>query len=201
MTDKTDDGSEEQAEHRDDASNGQAGGGGESDEGFGRRDSGEDGETEMFPAATDETASGVPEQDDDSLLTDRGTDEEQVAADERTDEAFEEMVDDVETEEVWTEVTDEESEGETLKKTEETAPPEGAADADIAEVSKHDYCESCEYFSEAPEIHCTHDGTEILEFVDMEHVRLSNCPIVAKRRGLEQGIAKGRTDLGEIQRE
>lgn len=55
-----------------------------------------------------------------------------------------------------------------------------------AEVSKHSYCERCEYFSEPPEISCSHEGTEIVEFVDMETVRLVDCPIVAERRALRR---------------
>ena len=51
-----------------------------------------------------------------------------------------------------------------------------------AEVSKHAFCEVCEYFSEPPEVACSHEGTEILEFLDTEHVRLADCPVVAERR-------------------
>ncbi|MDS0278219.1 hypothetical protein NDI85_10465 [Halomicroarcula sp. S1AR25-4] len=53
-----------------------------------------------------------------------------------------------------------------------------------ADVSKHRYCEQCEHFAEPPAVQCTHEGTEILEFVDMETVRLLNCPVVAEQREL-----------------
>ncbi|WP_436935900.1 hypothetical protein [Halovenus marina] len=53
------------------------------------------------------------------------------------------------------------------------------------EVSKHSYCEQCEHFSEPPEIHCSHEGTEIVEFPDSETVRVVDCPVVARRRELE----------------
>lgn len=53
-----------------------------------------------------------------------------------------------------------------------------------AEVSKHTYCENCEWFSEPPAVSCTHEGTEIVEFLDMETVRLLNCPVVEERRAL-----------------
>lgn len=53
-----------------------------------------------------------------------------------------------------------------------------------AEVSKHTYCENCEWFSAPPEVSCTHEGTEIVEFLDMETVRLLNCPVVEERRAL-----------------
>jgi len=68
-----------------------------------------------------------------------------------------------------------------------------SGDTDIAEVSKHTYCERCEFFSGPPEVECSHEGTEILEFVDMETVKLSNCPIVAERRGLEESIRSADT--------
>jgi len=54
-----------------------------------------------------------------------------------------------------------------------------------AEVSKHSYCEQCEYFSEPPEIDCSHEGTEIVEFLDMETVRVVDCPVVAERKDLQ----------------
>lgn len=53
-----------------------------------------------------------------------------------------------------------------------------------AEVSKHRYCERCEYFSEPPDVACSHEGTDIIEFVDTETVRLADCPIVAEREEL-----------------
>lgn len=53
-----------------------------------------------------------------------------------------------------------------------------------AEVSKHRYCEQCEHFSPPPETRCTHEGTEIIEFLDMETVRLRNCPVVSENREL-----------------
>lgn len=157
---------------------------------------GERGDGDAFPVAPEDATSGAPEPGDDPMLADQSTDED--AADD-VDEAFEDMaVDDVEADEVWSDVADEEQ---TPAETDGTAPEESAVETEVAEVSKHEYCESCEYFSEAPEIHCTHDGTEILAFIDMEHVRLSNCPIVAERQGLEHGVSKGSTDLGEIQRD
>lgn len=55
-----------------------------------------------------------------------------------------------------------------------------------AEVSKHTYCERCEHFTGPPETSCTHEGTRIVEFVDMETVRVLDCPVVAERRRLER---------------
>lgn len=51
-------------------------------------------------------------------------------------------------------------------------------------VPKRAYCEGCEHFSEPPDIHCDHAGTTIVEYVDLDHVRVRNCPIVAQRQAL-----------------
>ena len=53
------------------------------------------------------------------------------------------------------------------------------------DVSKHRFCEQCEHFAEPPAAHCTHGEAEIIEHLDMETVRLLNCPIVAQQRELE----------------
>ena len=106
------------------------------------------------------------------------------------DEEFEEMdVEGEDPDEVWEDIAED---------SKFDIDPETA---DIAEVSKHEYCERCEFFTGPPEVRCTNEGTEILDFIDMETVRLANCPIVAERRGLDQGVAQGATDLGEIERD
>ena len=111
------------------------------------------------------------------------------------DEAFEQVdVDDVDTDEVWTDVAEGTNDDTPATLDDQTDEEE------TVEVSKHAYCENCRFLSEAPEIHCTHEGTEIVEFIDMETVRLSNCPIVAERAGLDDGVSGGGTDLGDIQR-
>jgi len=56
-----------------------------------------------------------------------------------------------------------------------------------AEVSKHSYCEQCEYFSAPPDIRCGHEGTQIVEFLDMETVRVVDCPVVERRKELREG--------------
>jgi len=53
------------------------------------------------------------------------------------------------------------------------------------EVSKHRFCEQCEHFASPPNAHCTHEEAEIIEYLDMETVRLLNCPVVAEQRELE----------------
>ncbi|MFC7019397.1 MULTISPECIES: hypothetical protein [Haloarcula] len=61
---------------------------------------------------------------------------------------------------------------------------DAASGSRYAEVSKHRYCEQCEHFSAPPDVHCSNEGTEILEFTDMEQVRLLDCPVVAEQREL-----------------
>jgi len=61
-----------------------------------------------------------------------------------------------------------------------------AGEGTDAEVSKHRYCEQCEFFSDPPEASCTHEGTEIVAYLDMETVRVRNCPVVAQREALER---------------
>lgn len=51
-------------------------------------------------------------------------------------------------------------------------------------VPKRWYCERCEFFSEPPDAHCTHDGTSIVEFIGMEYVQVRECPVVAERLAL-----------------
>lgn len=51
-------------------------------------------------------------------------------------------------------------------------------------VPKRWYCEQCEYFATPPAAHCTHPGTSIVEFVDTDHVRVRNCPVVVERQAL-----------------
>ncbi|QGA81636.1 MULTISPECIES: hypothetical protein [unclassified Halomicrobium] len=67
----------------------------------------------------------------------------------------------------------------------EDGAPEVPEASRYAEVSKHAYCEQCPFFSEPPEAHCTHETAEIIEYLDMDRVRLLDCPVVAEREDLE----------------
>jgi hypothetical protein len=58
-------------------------------------------------------------------------------------------------------------------------------DGVYADVSKHSYCQGCEWFSAPPDATCTHEGTELVEFLDMTTVRLLNCPVVEERQSLQ----------------
>lgn len=91
--------------------------------------------------------------------------------------AFERMdTGEVDPDEVWNRLSEAQERGSVAQEGERT----------YAEVSKHRFCEQCEFFSDPPEVACSHDGTEILEFVDQETVRLVDCPVVAEREELER---------------
>lgn len=93
------------------------------------------------------------------------------------EDAFDEMqVDKLDPDVVWQELASAESRGSVGDAQKRT----------YAEVSKHSYCEGCEHFSPPPNISCGHEGTEIVEFLDMETVRLVDCPVVAEREKLEE---------------
>lgn len=97
---------------------------------------------------------------------------------ESAESAFEEMdVGDLDPDQVWQELDEAEARGSVSEVRERI----------YAEVSKHAYCEGCKWFSGPPEVSCSHEGTEILEFVDMETVRVVDCPIVEERRQLQDG--------------
>ena len=87
--------------------------------------------------------------------------------------AFESVdIEEVDPDEVW-EALDEE-------------PVQSAVEGSrYVEVSKHRFCEQCEHFTSPPNAHCTNEEAEIIEFLDMETVRLLNCPVVAEQRELE----------------
>jgi hypothetical protein len=101
-----------------------------------------------------------------------------------TDEALfhREAVDEVEAEAVWAELLM--GEGDTSQAFEPTGVETiGERDVQIVPTT---LCHRCEYFGEPPELHCTHEGTTIHETVDMDHYRVSHCPMVEDSDGPEQ---------------
>ena len=99
------------------------------------------------------------------------------AGDPFEDDVFEEMnVAEMDPDEVWDSIAQAQEAGSVSERAERT----------YAEVSKHRYCEQCEFFSDPPDVSCSHDGTEILEFLDQETVRVVDCPVVAERKELEK---------------
>lgn len=93
----------------------------------------------------------------------------------KTDDAlFDEVeVGEVDADELWSQV---ESDGPAVE-------PRG--DREVREVSKRKYCSQCPYFSEPPEVGCSHEGTDILQQVDMEHFEVADCPVVLEDERLE----------------
>lgn len=79
----------------------------------------------------------------------------------------EKQVGEIDRESLWEQVTADEP----------TETVEGAVE-DVREISKRSYCQGCQYFSAPPDVHCGHEGTEILEVIDLEHFRVVNCPVV-----------------------
>lgn len=98
------------------------------------------------------------------------------AADQSDDDLFsEESVPEIDTDVVW-------------DRLDEEGPSElpGDVEQEFRVIEKRSYCEQCPYFSEPPDVQCTHDGTEILELVDMDSFRVVNCPKVREDERLEQ---------------
>ena len=128
----------------------------------------------------DEDGDGVVEMDEPEI--DTGSDDPFGDVGERPgdpfeDDVFEEMdVDELDPDEVWASIADAEERGSVGQQAERI----------YAEVSKHRFCEQCEFFSKPPDVACSHEGTEILEFLDQETVRLVDCPVVAERKELEK---------------
>lgn len=91
---------------------------------------------------------------------------------EEFDDLFsEESVGEVDRETLWAQVTAEEP---------TAGPGEGTAAAgrELRVVEKAGYCQGCPHFSDPPAVHCTHEGTEILEVADTDRFLVSNCPVV-----------------------
>ncbi|WP_049983442.1 hypothetical protein [Halorubrum sp. BV1] len=103
------------------------------------------------------------------------------------DDAFEQMeVGDLDDEDVW-ESLDEDGDAIGAPTSEvdpvAAAPSRGdAPDAGHADrtVDKRTYCQQCPHFTAPPEAACTHEGTEIVEVVDVDEFRVRNCPVVSK---------------------
>lgn len=101
------------------------------------------------------------------------------------DDLFEEEdVADVDAERVWESLVDEDDEDE------EDVPVGDSLSVEIDErvertgsdehvVPKRDYCESCRFFSDPPEVACTYEGAHIVEVVDGDRFRVRHCPVVA----------------------
>ena len=87
----------------------------------------------------------------------------------------------VDPDQVWASITGEDGDNDG------TTEPSVPDDSRYSDVSKHRFCEQCEHFSPPPDVSCGHHTAEIIEFLDMETVRLLDCPVVAEREELERG--------------
>lgn len=100
------------------------------------------------------------------------------------DSPFQEMVTEpIDESALWGELT-----GEADRATggrDETGTSQGRSEAVVTKAS---YCERCEYFTDPPAVGCTHQGTDIVELVDTDHFRVLDCPIVARRGGVEEVV-------------
>lgn len=91
------------------------------------------------------------------------------------DALFTEMgVDDVDSEAVWADLLLEDG------PTEGSFPPTATEQGDDGtyQVVTKRLCHRCEFFGDPPTLSCTHEGTAIHELVDMDHYRVSDCPMV-----------------------
>lgn len=96
------------------------------------------------------------------------------------DDVFDKMdtgsaFDDEDVFELLEEGSEPDTDGDLLELQEVEAVDEGAI------VPKSQYCEQCEHFSEPPEMTCENPGTEIHELTDLDHVRVTDCPVVTER--------------------
>ncbi|GAA0646730.1 hypothetical protein [Salarchaeum japonicum] len=95
-------------------------------------------------------------------------------SDQEFDELFSEVdVGELDGEQAWRDLLAEE-EGEPLAIGERVQTDE---DRDVR-VIENRTCHNCQYFGEPPELHCTHEGTDIRRVVDTDHYEVVDCPMV-----------------------
>lgn len=100
----------------------------------------------------------------------------------------------VDREALWRQVTDEETAERVVEEMDAEETPgvrrgdrdRSAAGEGERVVEKSTYCHSCRFFSAPPDVRCTHEGTEIVEAVDVDHFRVRDCPVVAENEELEE---------------
>jgi len=149
-------------------------------------DSGDDGDADGDSG--DDGGSGDDGPLDDAFSLDPGR-EDSVASD--PDTPFQELQSDVGEgsgdtdfdrlfEEMFTEAETDGLDGESVWEELEGAGVEEASGEEHI-VPTREFCARCEHVADPPEVRCTYEGSEIVEFVDEETVRVRNCPIVARR--------------------
>jgi len=111
----------------------------------------------------------------DELASEVGSDPGDVDVDRLFEEMFTEAeTDEIDGESVWNELEE--------RTTEEARDPDGEERI----VPTWAFCAQCEHVADPPEVRCTYEGSEIVEFVDEERVRVRNCPIVAQRERVSE---------------
>ncbi|MFB6113906.1 MAG: hypothetical protein ABEJ58_07370 [Halodesulfurarchaeum sp.] len=98
-----------------------------------------------------------------------------------SDQFVEETVVPVDTDTVWADVLMDESDPEGL-----FDPAQGSGEDTFQIISKG-VCHRCEYFGDPPVLSCTNEGTTIHQVVDVEHFRVSNCPMVGTESTTDSG--------------
>lgn len=68
-------------------------------------------------------------------------------------------------------------------------------DRDVRVVEKRSFCQRCRYFSDPPDVACSHEGAEILELVDAEHFRVVDCPMVDEAERLNESLGSDETAI------
>lgn len=92
------------------------------------------------------------------------------------DDLFESVdVGDVDSEALWEQVSTDDPSVET----EPDAP-------EVRTISKSKYCQRCEFFTDPPDVGCTHDGTTIRSEATMDEFEVVDCPKILEDERLER---------------
>ncbi|ELZ08540.1 hypothetical protein C479_14413 [Halovivax asiaticus JCM 14624] len=65
------------------------------------------------------------------------------------------------------------------------APTGEIHEREIRDIDKRRYCHQCVHFADPPAVRCEHEGTSILELVDVQTVKVANCPVVLEEESIE----------------
>ena len=117
----------------------------------------------------------------------------------RDDDSFEDAFEEVSTGSVDADAVWEELSRDDVEPTAEPAfePAESGLDSgdrDVRVIDKRSFCQGCRYFSEPPTVACSHEGTTILELVDIGHFRVADCPMVAEAEQLTDELGSDGTE-------
>ena len=77
----------------------------------------------------------------------------------------------------------------------DAASPAAADARDVRTIPKAT-CHGCPHFGEPPELHCTHEGTDILAMPDADRFRVADCPMVVEGEEDIEGLV-GEIDAGD----